>query len=225
MVDAHRQERRFWPRVEQSECGCWIWTGQKRSNGYGSFPVKRNGKWTCTTSHRAAYEFLVGPIPDGCEVDHLCRNRACVRPDHLEAVTVAENRRRRDIKATCDVDRNPLAIPTLPPLPTVPAKRDPNLFCPNGHEYAIVGRVSNGSGNMGQPRSTCAACRMAKQEARRKGNKASDRECCPKGHPYTGDNLWTRTKTKNGKPYTARECRTCTRERNRTAHRRRMAAK
>lgn len=79
-------------RVRVSTAGCWEWTGpMNRSTGYGScYSVEDGLKLT----HRAAYEALVGPIPDGMEVDHLCRNRACCNPAHLEPVTHGVNMRR-----------------------------------------------------------------------------------------------------------------------------------
>lgn len=63
--------------------GCWLWTGACRSMEYGSF----NG----TLAHRYSYQTFVGPIPNGLQIDHLCRVHCCVNPAHLEAVTASEN--------------------------------------------------------------------------------------------------------------------------------------
>ena len=82
-------EQRFWSKVETAE-GCWLWTGYKNEKGYGRFQFK--GRFTA--SHRVAYELLVGSIPGGMEIDHLCRNTSCVNPAHLEPVTQQENWRR-----------------------------------------------------------------------------------------------------------------------------------
>lgn len=76
----------FWARVDRSG-ECWLWQGSKNSDGYGS--LKYQGRML--SPHRLAYELSVGPIPEGSDLDHLCRNRACANPDHLEVVTRKEN--------------------------------------------------------------------------------------------------------------------------------------
>lgn len=78
---------RFWEKVEKSD-GCWLWLGAKNKLGYGSFGA---GSLGSNAAHRFAYEALVGPIPEGLELDHLCRNPSCVNPSHLDPVTHHEN--------------------------------------------------------------------------------------------------------------------------------------
>lgn len=84
------QRARVWSRVTLAD-GCWPWTGGIDRNGYGYMWAAS----TTQTAHRVVYGLLVGPIPPGLELDHLCNIRHCVRPDHLEPVTTAENQRRR----------------------------------------------------------------------------------------------------------------------------------
>ncbi|PSJ29819.1 HNH endonuclease [Streptosporangium nondiastaticum] len=80
---------RFLDKVTRT-AGCWTWTGSVKPNGYGQFRVGKRVR----TAHRVAYELAHGEIPDGLVIDHLCRRRDCVRPDHLEAVTQRINVRR-----------------------------------------------------------------------------------------------------------------------------------
>lgn len=86
-------EDRFWTKVKKTDT-CWLWTGTK-PDGYGRFYYDGAKR----PAHRFAYELLVGPIPAGLEIDHLCRNHGCVNPDHLEPVTHAENLRRGKTRA------------------------------------------------------------------------------------------------------------------------------
>ncbi len=83
-------ESRFWAKVHKTNT-CWLWTGAIIANsGYGQFRYARRSGGR-VLAHRYAYELLIGLIPEGLVIDHLCRNRACVRPSHLEAVTHREN--------------------------------------------------------------------------------------------------------------------------------------
>jgi hypothetical protein len=87
--DRRSPEERFWKFVEAGDC--WTWTGYVHPNGYGRFRVSAQ---FISQAHRFAYEMLVGPVPKGLELDHLCRVRACVNPDHLEPVPALINNRR-----------------------------------------------------------------------------------------------------------------------------------
>lgn len=75
-------EERFWPKVEKTD-GCWNWMACKNHAGYGTVKYKGQSR----LAHRLCYELLIGPIPAGLVLDHLCRNPACVNPAHLDPVT------------------------------------------------------------------------------------------------------------------------------------------
>lgn len=91
---------RFWSKVNKDgPGGCWLWTaatlgGNAPEGEYGQFAMPRG---TTRYVHRLAYLALVGPIPDGMDIDHLCRVKLCLNPEHLEAVTHQENDRRKNL--------------------------------------------------------------------------------------------------------------------------------
>ena len=82
----HSTTASFWAQVEKTPT-CWLWRGYTRSDGYGSISWDSR---PCLV-HRMAYEWLVGPIPRRLTIDHLCRVRHCVNPNHMEVVTNKEN--------------------------------------------------------------------------------------------------------------------------------------
>lgn len=102
---------RFNSRIDKSG-GCWLWTGPIRKNGYAQFKI---GKKQVST-HRFSYEHFKGAIPEGLELDHLCRVRHCANPDHLEAVDRRTNLGRSS-------------------LPMLWAARRAKTHCPAGHPY------------------------------------------------------------------------------------------
>ncbi|KKN54869.1 hypothetical protein LCGC14_0587620 [marine sediment metagenome] len=84
-----RLPQRFWDKVRVGLFGCWVWQGQTRKN-YGRYGVRLGvDRWRDQYAHRVAWTALIGPIPD--QLDHLCRNKLCAYPAHLEPVTNREN--------------------------------------------------------------------------------------------------------------------------------------
>lgn len=125
---------RFLEKVDKRDDGCWQWLGGKKHHGYGHFYTKER-RWNV---HRFAYEHLVGPIPEGLELDHLCRNTSCVNPDHLEPVTTTENHRRANALRT---------------------------HCSRGHEYTEASTIWQTDRNGYRSRS-CRTCRYAANRRR-----------------------------------------------------------
>jgi len=97
---------RFWRKVRRTDT-CWLWIAATNSSGYGCFRIAAG---RLLYAHRYAYELAVGPIADGMVLDHLCNNRRCVNPDHMEVVTLQENARRGSRR------RHPTAQPIEAPV-------------------------------------------------------------------------------------------------------------
>lgn len=84
---------RIWSNAQVNSNGCWVWTASRFPSGYGQTKVAGLPEY----AHRVMYMAYVGAIPKGMHTDHLCRNKACCNPDHLEVVTARENVRRSPV--------------------------------------------------------------------------------------------------------------------------------
>jgi hypothetical protein len=127
-------------RCIEDENGCWVFLGAKSPGGYGVVGIAtgRNG-----LTHRVTYEHFVGPVPDGLDLDHLCRNRACCNPWHLEPVTRLVN-----------VNRG------------LRAKGSLNPTCRGGHTYTDETTGWNKRGRI------CRICERASSARKRQNRKA-----------------------------------------------------
>lgn len=108
------EERLLRSSIPEPNCGCWIWLGDLSEQGYPH--MSWHGK--TSNAHRVVYEHYKGKIPAGLQLDHLCRMRCCVNPEHLEPVTGKENVRRG----------------TLPEVAR--ARILAKTHCPHGHPYS-----------------------------------------------------------------------------------------
>lgn len=191
---------RFWSKVNKTDT-CWLWTGFNNGRGYGQFIAHGKRMY----AHRISLELARGIIPDDLEVDHLCRNRACVNPAHLEAVTHKEN-----------LARSPLSLGKV---------KSAKTHCPQGHPYSGSNLHTGPKGQR-----YCRTCLRARSRASAARSRAaaiaagvpqfvprSDRTHCPAGHEYAGHNLMVYS----GKRY----CRECIRARSRVYEARKREAR
>ena len=141
---------RFWAKVEKSPSpdGCWTWVGRVNNQGYGSISTMGRAASPILV-HRFAYELLVGPIPEKMELDHLCRNRRCVNPAHLEVVTRSEN---------CSRGDSGLAWALIQRKKT---------HCPQGHPYDLFNTYYDKNGGR-----QCRICRRERDKLSKRRQRA-----------------------------------------------------
>lgn len=132
---------RFLAKICIKPNGCWEWLGGHAKAGYALLDIESDGSWKPVAAHRFSYETFVGPIPDGKELDHLCRNRGCVNPDHLEPVIHKVN-----------VRRGLAGISTGEQMKA-------RTHCPKGHPYDEQNTRYRKNG-----RRRCLACRRAEYQ-------------------------------------------------------------
>lgn len=183
--------------VPEPNSGCFLWAGSLNGAGYGG--------------HRDAYEMVCGPVPEGMELDHLCRVKSCINPVHMEPVTHSENLRRASFP-----------------------KRKGSKFCLRGHEFSPENTILLAVKDplMGDRiKRNCRICinsssRETKKQAYRRSVSHAVipmalRTHCPKGHTYTVENTGVTVKATT----TLRYCRQCKREATRLRDQRRREAK
>ena len=147
---------KFMEYVQADNGGCIRWIGNQAGAGYGYFRSRG--------AHRWAYEHFVGPIGEGLTIDHLCRNRLCINPLHLEAVTQGENVLRGN---------------------TVAAKNKAKTHCKNGHKFSIANTYK---GRIGR---SCRECHRQDEYNRRSNHMRLDMAThCRHGHERTLENTW-----------------------------------
>jgi len=157
-----RELRRRVLRRVQKSAGCWNWTGAATVGGYGTYRTMG----LATTAHRVAYIAWFGAIPEGAELDHLCRNTRCVNPAHLEPVTHLENVRR--------------------------SAKAQQTHCVNGH--AFIPQNTRIKGNGCRACKACAAAHQRRLRRRRAAQKEGSMTKLIKNQAAQGDLLFRRVK-------------------------------
>ena len=151
-----RSQERFFALVSKTDGGCWLWQGKLTKYGYARIYVDGH----MIFAHRVSYVISNGNIADGKCLDHLCRNRSCVNPNHLQAVSIGENVLRGQ----------GLSVQNL-------LKK----YCPRGHELAGTNLIRSKS---------CRTCRICRNKLAidRKRERQARMTHCKNGHPKTPEN-------------------------------------
>ncbi len=140
---------------------CWIWVGNVNPAGYGQMRVKQDGEFFTASTHRLTYAQLRGFVPEGLQLDHLCRFRACCNPDHLEPVTCRENLLRGETRAAANAAKE---------------------FCVHGHKFEGYNVAIDEKGHR--------KCRTCAREKRAAWRRARGMPTGPNQHdPITGQFL------------------------------------
>lgn len=184
-------QARILNRSEIDHLGCWIWQGYTNHEGYGQIRVSERSR----AAHRVAYEAWQGEIAEGLEIDHLCRVRNCVNPEHLEAVPPLVNKMRSE---------------------SIQAINARKTHCVHGHEFTEANTILLPLEN-GRQRRKCRTCGRAASralDARKRAAKQAatpERTHCGKGlHPLVPENL-IHVRKPNQEGFYVR-CRPCTNE-------------
>ena len=206
---------RLFSKIDRIESGCWLWTGAKTEGGYGTLAYGGRRR----LAHRVMFALLKNPIPPHLTLDHLCRNRSCINPDHLDPVSLEENVRRGWV---ADRER--------------PNRNKEKASCPRGHLYDEANTYVDPAGGRkcrrcireAKARMRLDASKKAREREvarasyhRNKGDRlppTGERTHCPKGHPYDDANTYL---TSNG----GRGCRECRRLYYREYRAKRVAAR
>jgi hypothetical protein len=129
--------------------GCWVWNWNVGPDGYGRVPRGRRG--SAIPAHRLAYEYAKGPIPEGLQIDHLCRVKGCINPAHLEAVTASTNVLRGLVPVTASAH-----------MKAVRARQTavPRTHCARGHELTAENVYVERQHRGGPPTRKCRECKL-----------------------------------------------------------------
>lgn len=133
-------------KLQETDAGCWEWTGHRHERGYGRIVLDKKN----VSVHRLLYELFNGPIPDGWVIDHMCENKPCSNPAHLDACTHTDN-----------IERHW----------TIHPERDSNTHCSRGHKFDDVGWIIDKQDR------ACKKCYKMRQDKYEKERKAMKGKC------------------------------------------------